>query len=123
MEVLNIKQELKTDNQLLVIMHLSQLLDAVTMIGGFIVPLALWLTKKEEINKMDEQGKMILNFKISMFIYIIISAISAIFVIIGIGIIGLIVFGLMNFIYPIVNAINVSNNKEPYYPFAIKFIK
>ncbi len=120
MEVLNIKQELKTDNQLLVIMHLSQLLDAVTMIGGFIVPLALWLTKKEEINKMDEQGKMILNFKISMFIYIII---SAIFVIIGIGIIGLIVFGLMNFIYPIVNAINVSNNKEPYYPFAIKFIK
>ena len=55
-----------------------------------------------------------------MFIYIII---SAIFVIIGIGIIGLIVFGLMNFIYPIVNAINVSNNKEPYYPFAIKFIK
>lgn len=120
MEILPIKKELKEDNQLLVLMHLSQLLDFVTGFGGFIVPLVLWLTKKDDIKKMDEQGKMILNFKISMFIYIII---SAIFVIIGIGIIGLIVFGLINFIYPIINAINVSNGKEPYYPLSIKFIQ
>lgn len=112
--------ELKKDNQLLVLLHLSQLLDFVTGVGGFIVPLVLWLTKKEEIEGMDEHGKAILNFRISMFIYLIISGILTLVLI---GIIGLVVVGLLMFIYPIINAINVSNGKEVYYPLSIKFIK
>ncbi|HIE45948.1 MAG TPA: DUF4870 domain-containing protein [Flavobacteriaceae bacterium] len=114
------KHELKEDNQLLVLMHLSQLLDFVTVIGGFIVPLVLWLTKKDEIRNMDKQGKAILNFRISMFIYTII---SAILVLIIIGIVGLIAIGIILLLFPIINAINVSNGKEPYYPFSIEFIK
>jgi len=120
MEVLPIKQELKKDNQLLVITHLSQLLDFVTGVGGFIVPLILWLTKKDEIEGMDEHGKQILNFKISMFIYMIA---SVFLLIIGIGLVGLIVFGILSFIFPIINAINVSNGKKPNYPLSIEFIK
>ncbi len=120
MEVLPIKKELKKDKQLLIITHLSQLLDAISGVGGFIVPLVLWLTKKDEIENMDKHGKMILNFKISMFIYLVI---SAILLIVGIGFIGIIVFGLISLIYPIVNAINVSNDKEPYYPLSIEFLK
>ena len=120
METLPIKKELKEDNQLLVLMHLSQLLDFVTGIGGFIVPLVLWLTKKDEIKKLDEQGKMIINFRISMFIYLIISAILTLLVV---GIVGLIAVGIIMFIYPIINAINVSNGKDPYYPLSIEFIK
>lgn len=46
METLPIKKELKEDNQLLVLMHLSQLLDAITGFGGLIVPLVLWLTSR-----------------------------------------------------------------------------
>jgi len=120
METLPMKHELKEDNQLLVLMHLSQLLDFVTVIGGFIVPLVLWLTKKDEIRNMDKQGKAILNFRISMFIYTII---SAILVLIIIGIVGLIAIGIILLLFPIINAINVSNGKEPYYPFSIEFIK
>ena len=63
---------MKEDKQLLVLTHLSQLLDFVTGIGGFIVPLVLWLTKKDEIINMDAHGKAIINFRISMFIYILI---------------------------------------------------
>ena len=37
---------MKENRQLLVFTHLSQLLDFVTGIGGFIVPLLLWLVKK-----------------------------------------------------------------------------
>ena len=120
METLPMKHKLKEDNQLLVLMHLSQLLDFVTGIGGFIVPLVLWLTKKDEILNMDKQGKAILNFRISMFIYMIISAILTLIVI---GILGLIAIGIILLLFPITNAINVSNGKEPYYPFSIKFIK
>ena len=63
---------MKENRQLLVFTHLSQLLDFVTGIGGFIVPLLLWLVKKDEIFDMDRHGKAIINFRISMFLYLLI---------------------------------------------------
>ena len=59
---------MREDNQMLVLTHLSQLLDLVTGIGGFIVPLVLWLTQKDKVAGMDMHGKMILNFQISLII-------------------------------------------------------
>jgi uncharacterized Tic20 family protein len=112
---------MKEDNQLLVITHLSQLLDFVTGIGGFIVPLVLWLTKKDEIYGMDAHGKAILNFRISMFIYLLLCI--PLIIVFGLGILGLIVIGIFYLIFPIINAIKVSNNQEPNYPFSIKFLK
>ncbi|AUC84600.1 DUF4870 domain-containing protein [Polaribacter sp. ALD11] len=112
---------MKADKQLLVLTHLSQLLDFVTGIGGFIVPLILWLTKKDEIYGMDAQGKAILNFRISMFIYLLL-CIPLIFLF-GLGILGLIVIGIFYLIFPIINAIKVSNNEAPSYPFSIQFLK
>lgn len=112
---------MKEDKQLLVLTHLSQLLDFVTGIGGFIVPLVLWLTKKDEIKGMDFHGKAILNFRISMFIYLLICI--PLILLLGLGIIGFIVIGILCLIFPIINAIKTSNNEEPSYPFSIKFIK
>ena len=63
---------MKENRQLLVFTHLSQLLDFVTGIGGFIVPLIIWLVKKDEIFDMDRHGKAIINFRISMFLYLLI---------------------------------------------------
>ena len=111
---------MKEDKQLLVITHLSQLLDFVTGIGGFIVPLILWLTKKDEIKDMDAHGKAIINFRISMFIYILICI--PLILLLGLGIIGLIAIGIFYLIFPIINAIKVSNNEAPNYPFSIRFI-
>lgn len=111
---------MKEDKQLLVLTHLSQLLDFVTGIGGFIVPLVLWLTKKDEIRNMDEHGKAILNFRISMFIYILICI--PLILLLGLGILGLIAIGFFYLIFPITNAIKASNNETPSYPFSIKFI-
>ena len=53
---------MREDRQLLMLTHLSQLLDLVTGIGGFIVPLVIWLTQKDKVLGMDAHGKMILNF-------------------------------------------------------------
>ncbi|MCK5677971.1 MAG: DUF4870 domain-containing protein, partial [Flavobacteriaceae bacterium] len=63
---------MREDRQTLMLTHLSQLLDLVTGFGGFIVPLIIWIMKKDEIYDMDEHGKSILNFQLSMFIYAII---------------------------------------------------
>lgn len=112
---------MRKDNQLLVITHLSQLLDIVTGVGGFIVPLILWLTNKEKIYSMDIHGKSILNFQLSMFLYAMIAI--PLILAFGLGILLLIGIGLLCFILPIINAIKASNGEDPNYPFSINFIK
>lgn len=111
---------MKTNKQLLVVTHLSQLLDFVTGIGGFIIPLVIWLTKRDEVFDMDRHGKAILNFRITMFIYLLI-CIPAV-LLFGLGLLGFFVIGLFYLIFPIVNAIKASNNEEPNYPFSIQFL-
>ena len=110
----------KKDTSLLVLLHLSQLLDYVTGLGGIIVPLIIWLTNKDKVEGVDEQGKMILNFKLSMLIYIFISL--PLILVFGLGILLLIIIGLISFIMPIVNAVKVSNGEKPSYPFTINFL-
>jgi len=112
---------MRKDNQLIVITHLSQFLDLITGFGGFIVPLILWLTNKEKVYTMDEHGKSILNFQISMFIYALISI--PLILALGLGILLLIGIGLICLIFPIINAIKASNGEAPYYPLSINFIK
>jgi uncharacterized Tic20 family protein len=112
---------MKAENrQLLVLTHLSQLLDIVTGFGGFIVPLVLWLTQKETVMNMDENGKSIINFQISMFLYILICI--PLILLLGLGILGIIAIAVLCFVFPIVNAIKVSNGEKPHYPLSIKFV-
>ena len=112
---------MREDNQMLVMTHLSQLLDLVTGIGGFIVPLILWLTQKDKVAGMDMHGKMILNFQISLFIYSIICI--PLIILFGLGILLLVIIGLIALILPIMNALKVSNGEMPYYPLTIEFLK
>lgn len=111
---------MRKDNQLLVVTHLSQLLTFVTGFGGLIVPLILWATQKDKVLQMDEQGKRIVNFQLSLIIYAII-CIPAI-LLLGLGIIGLIVIGFISLIFPIINAIKANNGELPTYPLSFNFI-
>ena len=110
---------MRKDNQLLVLTHLSQFIDLITGIGGFIIPLIIWMTKKDEIIGMDQHGKAILNFRISMFIYLLLCI--PLIVIFGLGILGFIAIGVFYLVFPIVNAIRASNEQEPNYPLSIQF--
>jgi hypothetical protein len=112
---------MKKDNQLLVLTHLSQLLDYVSGIGGFIVPLILWLTKKDDIEGMDLHGKAILNFRISIFIYLILCI--PLVLLLGLGILGIIAIAIIAFVFPIVNAIKANSGQAPKYPLSIPFLK
>ena len=111
---------MRQDNQLLVITHLSQLLTCVTGFGGLLVPLVIWVTQKETVYRMDEHGKNILNFQLSIILYSII-CIPAI-LLLGLGIIGLIVIGLIALAFPIINAVKTSNGETPTYPLSINFV-
>ncbi|MCX2679334.1 DUF4870 domain-containing protein [Galbibacter sp. EGI 63066] len=111
----------RTDNQLLVVTHLSQLLDYITGFGGLIVPLILWLCNKETIYSMDDHGKAIINFQLSILIYTLISI--PLILLLGLGILTLIFIGIIAFVFPIINAIKASNGEEVYYPFSLNIIK
>ena len=111
---------MREDNQLLVITHLCQLLTCFTGFGGLIVPLIIWVTQKDKVYKMDEHGKNILNFQLSIIIYSIL-CIPAI-LLLGLGFIGLIIIGIIAFVFPIINAIKTSNGEVPKYPLSINFV-
>lgn len=111
---------MKRNNQLLVLTHLSQLLDLVTLIGGFLVPLIIWLTSKDSVENMDKHGRSIINFRLTMLIYLAICVPLVLFF--GLGLLGFLVIGVFYFIFPIINAVKASNGEEPNYPFSINLI-
>lgn len=110
----------RTDNQLLVITHLSQLLTYVTGFGGLIAPLIIWATQKGQVEDMDAHGKAILNFQLSVIIYSIISI--PLILVFGLGFLTLCLVGIMAFVMPIINAIKASNGELPSYPLSINFV-
>ena len=110
MEVINPTHK-RTDNQLLLITHLSQLLTYVTGFGGLVVPLILWLTQRDKVEGMNEHGKSIVNFQLSLLLYTVI-AIPGI-LLFGAGILLLIFVGIVGFVLPIVNAVRASNGEDP----------
>lgn len=122
MEVINPNNStaLRQDNQLLVITHLSQLLTYITGFGGLLVPLILWAVNNDRVAGMDEHGKQIINFQLSMFLYALI-CIPLIFAL-GLGILGLIVICILSLVFPIINGVNASNNKPIHYPLSIRFL-
>ena len=100
--------------------HFSTYTGFIFPFGNIIVPLIIWLSKREDLPLVEDQGREVLNFQISMTIYFIISGILCI-ILIGIPIlIGLIIF---DFIITIVAAISANDGKYYRYPINLKLIK
>jgi len=111
---------MKADRQLIVLTHLSQLITLVIGFGSLIIPLILWLTNKDKVYQMDEHGKNIVNFQISILIYSLLCI--PLILLLGLGIVGLIAIAFIAILFPIINAIKASNGETPKYPLSLNFI-
>ena len=120
-----------TENTYLLLMHLSQFLGFIVPGFGFIVPLIMWLTNKDNSTNVDKHGKNIINFRISMFIYCVtagvlffISIVMYTWHLFGIpfGISILAILGILQFVFIIIAAIKANNGEYWKYPLAIKFL-
>ncbi|MFS4492221.1 DUF4870 domain-containing protein [Maribacter algarum] len=120
MEIINQKSIQRTDNQLLALTHASQLLTYLTGFGGLIVPLVIWLSSKDSVHGMDEHGRSIINFQLTMILLFVLSFPAIL--LFGLGILGFIYVGIIGFILPIVNAVRAANGEAPSYFSTIKFI-
>jgi len=113
-------QPTKDERTWAMLCHFSAFTGLIFPFGNFLAPLIIWLTKKEELPFVEDQGKEVLNFQISMTIYLLISGILCI-ILIGIPIvIGLIIF---SFIITIIAAISANDGKSYRYPINLRLIK
>ncbi len=111
---------MREDKQLLMITHLSQLITLILGFGSLLVPLAIWVTQKESVSKMDNHGKQIINFQLSLIVYALVCI--PLILLFGLGLIGFVILGLIAIAFPIINAIRVSDGKATNYPLSFSFI-
>src|SRR4051794_23441489 len=102
------------EKNLAVIMHLSPLLGILFPLLGFIVPIGIWYFKKDTSPFINDRGKEILNFMLTVSIA---TVISFILTFIFIGYLMLIVIVIYMVIVSIMAAIKTSEGKEFRYPY------
>ncbi len=100
--------------------HLSALAGYIIPFAHIIGPLIVWQTKKTIYPEVDRQGKEALNFQISITLWAIV---SAIFVIIVIGLFALIALGVLHLVLTIVASVKSNNGERFKYPLTIDFIR
>jgi len=110
--------DLKTFN---ILLHVSQLAGYVVPGAGFVAPIVMWITNKDEYEEVDRHGKIVLNWMVSSLIYMAISFVL-IFAL-GIGLIGIAVIPVVCTIFAIIGAIKASEGEYWEYPMTIKFFK
>ncbi|TLP77575.1 DUF4870 domain-containing protein [Maribacter sp. ACAM166] len=120
MELVNNGITLREDRNLLVITHLSQYLDFITGFGGLLVPLGIWLTTKDAVVGMEEHGKSVINFQLTLLIYVVIGIPGIL--LFGLGIVLLVFAGVLSIVMPVLNAIRANNDESPSYFGTIRFI-
>ncbi|MES2543662.1 MAG: DUF4870 domain-containing protein [Bacteroidota bacterium] len=60
------------------LLHLSSLSQYFIPFGNFILPLIIWSTNKEKSDYVDAQGKQVINFQLSLFLYAVVLSLIAI---------------------------------------------
>ena len=126
------------DNGFLISLNLSALGFFIAPILGILIPLIIWISKKDKIQSINETAKELLNFQITWIMifftgYIIIVVLSVVIgqatlfispisMIILVGCFTAIMY-IYNLIFIIVNSIKLKNGKTiKYYPI-IRFLK
>ena len=107
-------------NTYCMLIHLSQFSTFIVPLFGIIVPILLWLLNKDKNPMVDQHGKIVLNWMLSVIIYTIASILLTIVVI---GIIPLIALVITGIVFPIIGAIKANDGIVWKYPLSIPFFK
>ncbi|HMA99211.1 MAG TPA: DUF4870 domain-containing protein [Wenzhouxiangella sp.] len=102
------------------ILHLSVLSGLVVPMAGLIVPVVIYILKKDQLPGLTPHAHVVFNWLISVIIY---AVISLILMIIGIGVLLFMVLALLSLVFPIIGAVKASEGKVWAYPLSIKFFK
>ena len=112
---IELERKIQTENKIwLALLHLS---------GLFIMlfpPIIIWVWKKHAIKDIDSHAIDVINFQLSMWIYLIP---SGLLVLLLIGLPIVIFLGIFSTVVIIINTIKVLNNQPYKYRWSIKILK
>jgi len=100
--------------------HLSAFGMFVFPFGGIIGPLICWLSRKDESDWVNINGKASMNFQLSILLYIVLT-IPLLFIIVGIPIMMFLV--TLRIICVIIASVKSSKGEKFRYPLSIPFIQ
>lgn len=138
----------KNEKNTAVALHLSALAKFLIPFAGIIIPMIIWQNKKHQSEFIDQNGKSVLNFNLSVLLYgIVIAIVGAIFFIDGIvevvrmstndvdyipvnlittaivlSIIA-VIWCVIEFILIIIGSLKAGNGEVFQYPLSIPFLK
>ncbi len=108
-------KELKTWS---LILHLSLLAGLVIPLGGLIVPVVIYILKKDELPGLEPHWHVVINWIISAIIYAFICLLLSLIVI---GIFLFWILALLGLVFPIIGAIKANDGIVWPYPLSIQF--
>jgi len=125
--------EAQQEKTLAMLCHLGALAGIIVPFGNIIVPLVIWLIKKNESALIDQNGKEALNFQITLSIAAFISMLLMVVVIgvlthnpmvvvIGVPLL-LFVVGIYGIVMIIIAGVKVNKGEEFKYPICLRLIK
>lgn len=118
--------------------HFSLLANLVAPYAGLIAPVIIWQIKKNDLPEINAHGKVVVNWIISLLIYVIV-CIALIFILSGLILSGstpeslfifpVVIYGVLalllifSVVFSIVGGIKANNGKLWKYPFSFPILK
>ena len=100
--------------------HLSAFAGFFFPFGGILGPIICWISRKDESEWINKNGKASLNFQLSMLLYIVL-VIPLCFILVGIPL--LLALFVLKFVCVIVASIRAAKGEAFKYPISIPFIQ
>ena len=110
----------ETEKNWAMLCHLSAFAGFFFPFGGIIGPLVCWLSKRDDSEWVNINGRAALNFQLSMLLYIILM-VPLCFIIIGIPLIA--ALGILKVVCIIIASIKSAKGEYFRYPLVIPFIQ
>jgi uncharacterized Tic20 family protein len=95
------------------------------VIGGVVAPLIIWQLKLDEYPFVAEQGRRVVNFQLSMLLYVSVIIIICFASIIGAFLVPVVfcIYGLVDVIFVLIAAVKANKGQHYRYPLSIRFFK
>ncbi len=100
--------------------HISTFAGYIMPLGGILGPLILWLSRKDQSEWIDYNGKQALNFQLSILLYMFLT-IPLIFIVVGIPIMVFLVF--LEIVCVSIASIKSARGEVYRYPISIPFFQ
>jgi len=101
------------------LLHLSLLAGLIIPLGGLVVPVVIYLVKKDDVPGLEPHWHVVLNWLLSAIIY---AVICFVLFLILIGVFMMWALGLLALIFPIIGAIKANDGEVWSYPLSIRFV-